>query len=109
PLDILDEVAGRIVGPADGIFLNSADDFFELLLAPSTIAWIWKGYQLLDEVAERIDLDRSSLGDGFNVGNDRFGRKVLQTCEARSCRWRIANLGISWISRSCYDALSCVI
>jgi putative transposase len=37
-----------------------------------------------------------------------MGIKEVPTAP-RSCRWRIANLRMSWISRSCYDALSCVI
>src|SRR5688572_14154243 len=28
--DVVDEIAGRIIGAADGVFLHSSNDFFEL-------------------------------------------------------------------------------
>jgi hypothetical protein len=51
-LDVLDDVADRIIGAANRVLLNSPNDLFELLFPLGAVAWIREGHQFLDEIAE---------------------------------------------------------
>jgi len=50
-------------GAADGVVLNSPNDFFEVLPLPDAVTRVLGGYDLLNEIPETVDLGRSSLGN----------------------------------------------